>query len=250
MKKVHLIMPMAGKGSRFEKEGFNLPKPLIKIHGKPFFYWAVQSVLQSMCVNDITFVVLREHIDIFNIDEEIHRYYPTAYIEVIDEVLNGVVLTCFEGISHVEDDLPIIFNDCDHAFYSKSFEKFLCSDRIENFDGALVTFKADSSNFSYALCDESGNVIKTVEKEVISQDAICGCYYFKNANIFTDYATKYLEQCDYAEFFMSGVYNLMTSNLCKVCSLEVDYHIPFGTPIEYHKALDNSHFKLERQIKC
>lgn len=34
--KVHLIMPMGGRGSRFSKEGFDFPKPLIQIYGKPF----------------------------------------------------------------------------------------------------------------------------------------------------------------------------------------------------------------------
>lgn len=34
---INLIMPMAGRGSRFLELGYNVPKPLIEIHGKPFF---------------------------------------------------------------------------------------------------------------------------------------------------------------------------------------------------------------------
>lgn len=37
MAKIHLIMPMGGKGDRFAKRGYDLPKPLISIYGKPFF---------------------------------------------------------------------------------------------------------------------------------------------------------------------------------------------------------------------
>ena len=44
MSKLHLILPMAGRGSRFFKNGFVCPKPLIEINGKPFFYWAARSV--------------------------------------------------------------------------------------------------------------------------------------------------------------------------------------------------------------
>ena len=40
--KIHLIMPMAGAGSRFAKMGFELPKPLIEIQGKPFLYWSTK----------------------------------------------------------------------------------------------------------------------------------------------------------------------------------------------------------------
>ena len=37
MSKVHLIMPMGGAGSRFYKNGFKMPKPLIEINGYPFY---------------------------------------------------------------------------------------------------------------------------------------------------------------------------------------------------------------------
>ena len=57
MKKIHLIMPMGGAGTRFFKNGFNIPKPLINIHDKPFFYWATQSIAQHIDVLDITFVI-------------------------------------------------------------------------------------------------------------------------------------------------------------------------------------------------
>ena len=44
MMKTHLIMPMGGAGSRFANSGYMLPKPLIEIEGKPFFFWATRSI--------------------------------------------------------------------------------------------------------------------------------------------------------------------------------------------------------------
>lgn len=35
--KTHLIMPMAGAGSRFYKNGYIQPKPIIEIAERPFF---------------------------------------------------------------------------------------------------------------------------------------------------------------------------------------------------------------------
>lgn len=35
--KLNVIMPMGGGGTRFGNHGFNVPKPLIEIYGKPFF---------------------------------------------------------------------------------------------------------------------------------------------------------------------------------------------------------------------
>lgn len=34
---INLVIPMAGRGSRFSKQGYTLPKPLVELDGKPFF---------------------------------------------------------------------------------------------------------------------------------------------------------------------------------------------------------------------
>ena len=67
MSKLHLVMPMAGRGSRFFENGFVCPKPLIEIHGKPFFYWATRSIEKNIELDGITFVVLKEHLRDFDI---------------------------------------------------------------------------------------------------------------------------------------------------------------------------------------
>ena len=71
MPKLHLILPMAGRGSRFFENGFVCPKPLIEIAGKPFFYWAARSIEKYVDCADLTFVVLEEHIRDFAIDAAI-----------------------------------------------------------------------------------------------------------------------------------------------------------------------------------
>ena len=49
--KLNVIMPMGGGGTRFGNHGFNVPKPLIEIYGKPFFYWATQSLVKNILRN-------------------------------------------------------------------------------------------------------------------------------------------------------------------------------------------------------
>ena len=66
--KPHLIMPMGGAGSRFYKNGYMHPKPLIEINGKPFFYWATMSIKKFVDIQDLTFVVLQQHIDDFKLE--------------------------------------------------------------------------------------------------------------------------------------------------------------------------------------
>lgn len=239
MDKIHLIMPMGGGGTRFGNKGFNVPKPLIMLRGKPFFYWAAECVRQNVDVKDIEFVVLREHIERFNIDKEILRYYPDAKIHVIPEVLKGAVLTCLEGLKDVEDDSPILFEDCDHAFLSKAIFEYAAKGDFSAPDAALLTFESDNPAYSYARFDEAGRVIGTVEKQVVSNEAICGAYYFKNATLFKDASEKYLNNCSYNEFFVSGVYNELVKMGKEVKTFPIDEHISFGTPDEYDESAND-----------
>lgn len=243
MDKIHLIMPMGGAGSRFFKNGFVVPKPLIEINDKPFFYWATQSINKFVKVKDITFVVLQDHIDNFEIDKKIKEFYPKAKLVVIPHVLNGAVLTCMEGVKKIKDDLPIIFNDCDHAFISSDFNDYCSKGDFKDYDGALLTFTSKEPKYSFLKMDKKGNVIETVEKKPVSNHAICGAYYFKNKHVFLSSCEDYLEKCNYSEYFVSGVYNVLASKKGIIHNFKCDIHVPFGTPDEYYEAKDNDIFK-------
>lgn len=240
MEKIHLIMPMGGGGTRFGNKGFDLPKPLIELQGKPFFYWATQSVFKFVNVEDLTFVVLQGHIDRYEIDKKIKKFYPNAAIQVIPHILNGAVLTCCEGVNVINDNLPILFNDCDHAFICQDFYDFCKAAQFDQIDGALLTFDSDSPNFSYVRFDENGTVTGTIEKEVASNEAICGAYYFKNKDIFNQAVKTYLDKCAYKEFFVSGVYNELAAQGGNIKTFKIGEHISFGTPDEYDQALDDT----------
>lgn len=243
---INLIMPMGGRGSRFGKMGYDQPKPLIEIQGKPFFYWATQSIAKFVKLHRMTFVVLQEHIDNFAIDKAICEYYPQAEMVVLSEVLNGAVLTCLEGTKAIANGQPILFNDCDHIFHCSKFYDFCDKGDFSQFDGALLTFASDDPKFSYVAFDEAGNVIRTMEKQVISHDAICGAYYFRNADIFRQATERYLDNCSYEEYFVSGLYNEMAVAGQKIKAFQCDMHIPFGTPEEYMEAKDANKFEALR----
>ena len=244
--KLHLVMPMGGGGTRFGNMGYELPKPLIEIYGKPFFYWATQSIVENIELESLTFVVLQPHIDKFEIDKKILQYYPSAKIEIIPEILPGAVMTCLVGVKSLPYDEPIMFNDCDHMFKCTKWNRFCEEECFDELEGGLLTFKSDDSRFSFVAYDEQGYVIRTVEKEVISNDAICGAYYFRSRKIFEDVTEIYLKNCSYSEYFVSGVYNEMAKMGHKIKTFNTDFHVSFGTPEEYEKAkFDKLHIQLE-----
>ena len=247
MKKVHLIMPMGGAGSRFFKNGFIMPKPLIEINDKPFFFWATMSLYKYVEVIDLTFVVLQEHIDKFDIVAKLKEYFPECNIVIIPKLLNGAILTCLEGVKNIKDNLPIVFNDCDHSFYCEKFNNYCNNGNFDELDGALLTFTSRDPKYSFLELDANNNVVKTVEKVAISNKAICGAYYFRNKEMFVKYTNRYLANCNYSEYFVSGVYNEMAADKCVIKNFTVDEHLAFGTPEEYYDAQNSEQF--ERILK-
>jgi dTDP-glucose pyrophosphorylase len=236
-------MPMAGRGSRFSNGGFEFPKPLIKIYGKPFFYWSTQSVRKFVEIESLDFVVLQEHIDKFHIDSEIKGYFPEARIHALKDVTEGAVITSIEGVSDINDSLPLVFNDCDHLFKSTSFNNFCNVEFDGSIDGILLTFESNEPKYSFVGYTPDGNINKTVEKQAISNNAICGCYYFKNKDVFMNFANAYLQKCSYSEYFMSGIYNVMIENNCLIKGMITDYHVPFGVPEEYEEAKESERYR-------
>ena len=77
---LHIIMPMAGEGSRFLKEGWTTPKPLIQLQGMPLFKRAIGSVQAEGVQMKYSFIVRQNHIDEYGIDKVILSFLPEENI--------------------------------------------------------------------------------------------------------------------------------------------------------------------------
>jgi dTDP-glucose pyrophosphorylase len=244
MNRLHAIIPMAGEGARFAAIGCDLPKPLVPLQGRPFLYWSAAALLGSLPLASLTFVVLRRHIEEHAIDAVIRAFFPAARLVALDAVLNGPVLTCLAGVRDLDDDLPVLFNDCDHLFHSQALVRWIASGRglAPGQGGSLVSFSADDPAYGYLSESSPGQVGSTVEKRVVSRHAICGAYLFRNHAVFRTAAEAHLGDCPYGEFFMSGVYNTLIGQGLAVNHLPLDLHLSFGTPTELAAVADNGLF--------
>ena len=230
---ISLLMPMAGRGSRFG----GAPKPLIMLEGRPFFVWAAESVRCSVQVNRMVFVVLEEHCRVYAMDRKIKEYYPDAVIVRLPEVSSGAAMTAMLGMEYVKADIPVAVNDCDHAFICSNMPKMVR--RLEQADAALLCFRSDNPAYGYVRSDSDGYLLETAEKKVISNQAIAGCYLFSSPSAFMNAwasGAGYILECTTAELFMSGIYNRLVKAGRKVLVTETDTHISFGTPGELQAA--------------
>ena len=172
MRKLHIIMPMAGEGSRFLKEGWTTPKPLIELDGVPLFKRAIGSVEIDGLDMKYSFIVRQEHIENYGIDASIREILPEANIFSVEKTTRGAVETCLIAERAIADDDAVIVMDRDLEFRSKRFSELMqevLNTSVEEANGGLlVSFESNLPRYSYAETDGSDRVVRTAEKEVIS----------------------------------------------------------------------------------
>ena len=231
---IALVMPMAGQGSRFHSAGLRTPKPLVDLWGRPLFWWAAESVLRSIAVRELVFVVLADHVERFGIDAAIHTYYPGARVVRLPAATSGAAETAAIGVAALETPGPFAVNDCDHALLAPGLLPIV--ERIRGgCEGALLGFRSDSPAFSYVRFDRDGGVVGTAEKRVVSEFAIAGCYLFSDALTFASRFATYRASCPYEELFISGIYNSILQAGGDVLFHELASHVSFGTPEELRR---------------
>jgi dTDP-glucose pyrophosphorylase len=226
-----LVMPMAGRGSRFARQGRTEPKPLIEVAGRPAFWWATESVLRASTVGEVVYVVLAEHVAAFGIDDVVRSYYPEARVVTIPDVTTGAAESAAIGVAALAFSGPVAVNDCDHAFRAVALGE-LASGLAGVASGALLGFRSASPMYSYVELDGRGQVTRTVEKDPVSPFAIAGCYLFDSPATYLVGARRYRDECEYSESYVSGVYNTLLGGGARILFRELAGHAAFGTPEE------------------
>ena len=229
--KINAVILMAGEGKRVKKSEHSMPKPLINIAGHPMFYYATRSIQKILPGCEISFVTLRKHSEKYNICDTIYKFFPKAQIHLIDKVLNGPVLSAIEGLKIIDNNNPIVFCDCDLTFLINDFDVKIKEFFNEGFDAMLLSFYSHNPEYSYIEYDENNLCKRIVEKKVISDQAVCGGYFFKDIEIFHNYASKVIRTNSH-ECYMSNVIEKMIMDNKKVYVCSVDVHLSFGTSEE------------------
>ena len=243
MRFLHIVMPMAGEGRRFLKEGWTTPKPLIELNGQPLFKHAISSVTDKDIQMKYSFIVRQEHIDKYQIDKGIRSFLPEANLFSVVKTTRGAVETCLIAENAIADDDAVIVMDCDLEFRSKKFmeiiKQILNKPIEEATGGALVSFESNEPRYSYAALGEDGFVARTAEKEVISNHALCGAYFFASGRRFKQIAHLLLAEPAFTkpEYYVSLLFNYLLKDGEKVWLAPMEEYYSYGTPEELKRYL-------------
>ncbi len=241
--KKNILVPMAGLGKRFADQNYILPKQLLAIKGKHLLDISLESLIFEN-EDQLIFIIRKETNLEFNIGEIIKNKYDSNKVIIIEieEQTRGSVESCLKAKDIINNETPLIIHTLDVQF----FPKIQTSHLIHQGDGHILTFKSNSENYSYVQKDLSGKVIKTAEKQVVSNDACVGVYVFNRGSDFVKYGEEMInkEITTRGEFFITPLYNLLINDSKTINTTKVDKIHIFGTPEEYEFYKNNVAIKF------
>lgn len=204
---INIVIPMAGRGSRFANAGYVLPKPLIDVHGRPM----IEFVTHNITPNDeykFIYICLKEHLEKYCIAERLREIQPDCEIVIVDEVTEGAACTVLLAEKFINNDNPLMIANSDQ-YVDVDINVYLKA--MGDSDGLIMTMTADDPKWSFIKYDENKHVSMVREKEVISDEATVGIYNFSKGADFVKYAHQMIAKNIRVnhEFYVAPVYNEM-----------------------------------------
>ena len=218
---INIVLPIAGRGSRFAEAGFDLPKPLIKVHDIPMIELVVNNVRPN-CDHRFIFVALKEHLDHMGMKETLNRIAPGCIIIPVTEITEGAACTVLLAETYIDTKNPLMLANSDQ-WVDIDINMYLAEMDNKSADGMIMTMWADDPKWSYVGFTDHGFVNNVVEKKVISNEATVGIYNFKHGSDFVSGAKKMIHKNLRVnnEFYVAPVYKELRLNTSKITIFNV-----------------------------
>ena len=225
---MNIIVPMAGKGSRFSVAGYTFPKPLISVFQKPM----IQVVVENLDLDaTFIFVVLKEHLEKYHLKEFLSVISPNSKIIVLDEITQGAACTVLLAKELIDNDDSLLIANSDQfmKWNPTDFQSFI---KNNNADGASINFFATHPKYSFAKVDCENNILEIKEKIPISNVATVGVYYWNKGKNFVYFAEQMIRKNIRVnnEFYVAPVYNEAIQEGKMIKSYMIEKSWCLGTP--------------------
>lgn len=238
---LNIVIPMAGRGSRFAKEGYAMPKPLIDVHGKPMIE-VVTNNIRPKCEHKFIYLCLQEHLEKYNLENRLKEMSPNCIVVPVNQVTEGAACTVLLAEKYIDNEDMLMMANSDQ-YVDIDINEYIQA--MDDSDGLIMTMYADDPKWSFIKYDERKYVTMVREKEVISNEATVGIYNFKRGSDFVQYAHQMIDKNIRVnnEFYVAPVYNEMIEDGKKVkfynIGRENDGMYGLGIPSDLEKFLEN-----------
>lgn len=237
---MQIIIPMSGFGERFRRAGYAVPKPLIRVDGKPIIAHVIDMFPGA---GDFVFVCNKDHLrePAYRMREILSEYCPTGRIIGIDPHKLGPVHAVLSILSMLDLEMPTIVNYCDFTCYW-NFDHFKKWVRQIECDGCIPAYRGfhphslGTTNYAY-MRERNGWMVDIREKAPFTDDrmneyASSGTYYFKTGRLVAEYFQKTVasDLSVNGEYYVSLAYKPMLDDGKSVAIYDLQHFMQWGTP--------------------
>ncbi len=259
-----IIVPMAGRGSRFQAVSdknpeYKKPKPLISVKGKSMIEWAMESLpfldlpkrpAQTdfkVGTKDLVFISRQDQQEKYKIVDLLKQVFgPKITVILIPQVTRGAVETALKAKDFMTNE-DIIISDSDHYFDGANLYKAIM-EKDKDVVGIIPVFEPPDRNdvkWSYTLFDEDKTALAVGEKDpaLAAKGAYAniGGYYFSHGNVFVKEAEEMIARNDMygavgkEEFYVAPLYQRLIKKGMKIKAAVLPQVWGLGTPkdVEY-----------------
>ena len=230
---------MAGEGSRFAKEGYTFPKPLIDVNGKPM----IQSVVENLDFNaNYIFLVRKAHLEKYEgLEDTLQRITNGKCTSVeVDGLTEGAACTALLAKEHIDNDDDLLIANSDQIIEYSPENFNLMRELMPNVDAMVYTFEAVHPKWSFVKTNSRGIITEVAEKKPISNIATCGIYWYRKGSDFVKCAEQMIEKDIRVnnEFYIAPVYNELINNGGTLVPFYVHEMWGVGTPEDLRSFLE------------
>lgn len=237
---MQVVIAMSGFGERFRRAGYEIPKPLIEVEGRPIISHVVDMFPGD---NDFIFICNQDHLaePEFRMEAILKEICPTGQIIAIEPHKLGPVHAVLSAQPSIDLDQPTIINYCDFTCYW-DFNHFAQQVIQADCDGAIPCYTGfhphmlGSTNYAYVR-ETNGWVEDIQEKQPYTDQpmqeyASSGTYFFRTGKLAIKYCQRVKdEKLDLnGEYYVSLVYKPMLSDECRVMVYPIQHFMQWGTP--------------------
>jgi glucose-1-phosphate thymidylyltransferase len=209
-----VIIPLAGKGTRVRPHSHLVPKPMLKVAGRPVIDWVMDRV-KGLDVSELIFITghLKEQVEQYTTG----RYgYPCRFIE--QKVQDGTAGAVNLARPFVKEPILIIFVDT-------VFEADLTVINRAHADGIIWAKEVeDYQRFGVVVTDQQGYMTKIVEKPStpISKLANIGLYYIRDVEaLWKGIDHTLAAPANKGEYYLTDAFQWMIEQGRKILTAEV-----------------------------
>lgn len=232
-----IVIPMAGLSSRFFNAGYDRPKYQLPLGNESMFAWSVSSFREYFTLDKFIFI----YRDVFDnkefLESEIAKLGILHYeLICLNEPTLGQADTVYQALKQCQEDNEIFIFNIDSKLLNFIKPNWLkkCSGYLEVFDGV-------GDHWSFVEPKDNLHVLRTTEKERISNLCSNGLYYFDSLKKFNQLVEYSIDNMLFVnnELYIAPLYNLLIADEAPVYYKLIDQsQIEFcGTPNEYNELL-------------